>query len=198
MRSPCSLTRGAAASIILGVHCGLLICLTNGGGSDPPSGPQAFESDEPPAAILAATRPPREATPLPLVHLSRIPFDETALTQIQFGDPDWDVVPGVISPVSFPHPAETSATSLFASRAGLAPGEAKTVVLNLEVLADGSIGQLAVVTSSGDAAVDQEAERYVLSLKWVPGSRNRHAMAMHIMWTVTLIASAAERREAEG
>ena len=107
-----------------------------------------------------------------------------------FGDPDLDVVPGVIGAVSAPHPESIPPrdTDLFALRAGLQPGEAQSVVLSVQVLADGSVGQLSVISSSGNAAVDEEAMRYVLSLDWIPGSRNRHATEMQISWPVTLVA----------
>lgn len=45
----------------------------------------------------------------------------------------------------------------FNEAAGLQPGEAQTVVLSVQVLADGSVGQMSVISSSGNLAVDEEA-----------------------------------------
>ena len=57
----------------------------------------------------------------------------------------------------------------FARQAGLLPGESAVVVLRVEVLPDGHVGQVEVDVSSGSRQVDEAAMAYVQSLAWVPG-----------------------------
>lgn len=57
----------------------------------------------------------------------------------------------------------------FARKAGLLPGESAVVVLNVEVLADGRVGQVQVDTSSGSDQIDQVAMEYARLLAWIPG-----------------------------
>jgi len=57
----------------------------------------------------------------------------------------------------------------FARQAGLLPGESAVVVLRVEVLPDGHVGQVEVDVSSGSRQVDEAAVAYVQTLAWVPG-----------------------------
>ena len=57
----------------------------------------------------------------------------------------------------------------FLQQAGLLPGESAVVVLRVEVLADGHVGQVQVDVSSGSKQVDETAIAYVRALAWVPG-----------------------------
>ena len=57
----------------------------------------------------------------------------------------------------------------FARKAGLLPGESAVVVLNVEILPDGRIGQVRVDVSSGSRQVDDAAMDYVRQLVWLPG-----------------------------
>lgn len=59
--------------------------------------------------------------------------------------------------------------ALYARLAGLRPGESAVVVLRIEVLADGRVGQVEVDVSSGSRQVDEAALAYVQALKWIPG-----------------------------
>ncbi len=126
--------------------------------------------------------------PLPRVKLVDPRISLPTLTDIHFMDPDADRVPGVTGPESVPHPeGDTSLdTSLYAARAGLIASESVTVVLSVEVRADGSVGEVGVLTGSGNPAVDGEAVRYALAIRWVPGSWLGHAVAMRIRFPVTL------------
>jgi len=57
----------------------------------------------------------------------------------------------------------------FARQAGLRPGESAVVVLRVEVLPGGHVGQVEVDVSSGSRQVDEAAVAYVQMLAWVPG-----------------------------
>lgn len=57
----------------------------------------------------------------------------------------------------------------FARQAGLLPGESAVVVLRVEVLPDGHVGQVKVDVSSGSRQVDEAAMAYAQTLAWVPG-----------------------------
>ena len=57
----------------------------------------------------------------------------------------------------------------FARRAGLLPGESAVVVLRMEILPDGGVGQVQVDVSSGSRQVDEAAMAYAKVQAWVPG-----------------------------
>ena len=57
----------------------------------------------------------------------------------------------------------------FARQGGLLPGESAVVVLRIEVLSDGQVGQVQVDVSSGSRQVDAAAMDYVRTLAWLPG-----------------------------
>lgn len=126
--------------------------------------------------------------PLPEVHLSIPAIDSTAIGFVSFIDPNADLVPGITAPKSAPRlDSVVSVDSRpYAVRAGLAAGEAVTVVLEIEVLADGSVGQVTVVSGSGNSAIDQEAVNYAHALQWIPGTVERRARVMRINYAVTL------------
>lgn len=129
-----------------------------------------------------------DVVPLPQVKWRVPPIDRPTLTQVRFVDPDADLVHGVIAPASAPRedPARRIDMEFYAYQAGLVAGQAATVVLSIEVRADGTVGDVSVLNSSGNVAVDEEAIVYVHMLHWIPGSVNRHARAMRIRWPVTL------------
>jgi TonB family protein len=191
MRRTPTLAHGVAAVAIIVAHVASLRWLADGTTPVTPDREEALRPETLTAFLLPSQRPLPDAVPLPQLHLTEASFDDTAPTQMIFGDPDWDLVPGVIGAVSTPHPvlSQNDDTDLFARRAGLQPGEAMTVVLSVQVLAEGSVGQMSVMSSSGNPAVDEEAMSYILSLGWIPGSRNRHATDMQIAWPVTLAAN---------
>ncbi len=121
-------------------------------------------------------------------------MDSLALRAIRFFDPNADLVPGVISPISTPQPmpSETVDPQWYALRAGMTAGEAATVMLSVEVLADGSVGDVSVTRSGGSAAIDEEAIAYIRRLQWIPGSVHRHARTMRIRWEVVLAVASTE------
>lgn len=137
--------------------------------------------------IPAAPQPP-DSLPLPIVHFQTPEVDTSIATGIVFTDPDAGKVPGVVGPRSVPYPVATDEQSrdFYSKRAGLRPGDVRTVVLSVQVLADGSVGDVAVAATSGDAGADQQAMAYVRTVTWMPGSIDRQASDMRIRYVVTL------------
>lgn len=74
----------------------------------------------------------------------------------------------------------------FVREAALLPGESGAVVLRIEVLADGAVGQVDVEVSSGSRQIDAAAVAYVRQLRWNPGRLNGVAQPVWIRWGVTL------------
>ncbi len=130
--------------------------------------------------------------PLPVLHLSSPHPTQPTLVNVTFEDPDADIVPGVTAATSAPHPdpADRIDETLFALRAGLMTGESVTIVLRVDVLPDGSIGDVSVQSSSGNPAADLEALALARARRWIPGTLHQHAVAMRIQYVVTLTAPA--------
>jgi TonB family protein len=112
------------------------------------------------------------------------------LVDITFEDPDADLVPGVIAPTSAPYPDPSGGVdaSAFAIQAGLVPGESVTIILQVNVLPDGSAGAIALQSSSGNPSADSEAIAFARALRWIPGTLQRRAVSMLIQYAVTLTA----------
>jgi hypothetical protein len=127
---------------------------------------------------------------VPEVKLAYVSLNVDELTQVRFDDAAQGDVTGVVATASAPRLTETCAQvcdpTQFAADAGLAPGQSVTVVLVIDVLADGSTGATDVAMTSGSSAADAIAIRYARSLRWIPGTRNRQALSMRIRFPVTL------------
>lgn len=126
--------------------------------------------------------------PMPIVRLSSVSLALPTLIDVVFEDPDADTIPGIIAATSAPQPLRSAVVehSAYALRAGLTPGESVTIVLSVEVLADGSVGQVSVQSSSGNPSVDLEAIALARAVRWVPGTLHRHAISMRVQYSVTL------------
>ncbi|HPF27868.1 MAG TPA: hypothetical protein PK159_14885 [Steroidobacteraceae bacterium] len=74
----------------------------------------------------------------------------------------------------------------FAVQAGLVGGDEATIVLMVEVLADGQPGAIAVERSGGTAEIDAAAIDYARSLRWVPGRVGGIATSMKVRFGVHL------------
>jgi TonB family protein len=126
----------------------------------------------------------------PEVKLTTVKYNVGELTQVRFEDAEQGDVAGVVATASAPRLTETCAQVCdpvrFAEEAGLTPGQSVTVVLVIEVLADGSTGSTNIAMSSGNSATDAIAIQYARSLRWIPGTRNRQALSMRIRFPVTL------------
>ena len=90
---------------------------------------------------------------------------------------------GAITP---PHPAEGAQPDpkSFAERAGVSAGIGATVVLRVEVRADGTVGRVAVDVSSGHRRIDRQAIVYVRAMRWIGGSDGGHPAALWVRYGV--------------
>jgi hypothetical protein len=87
-----------------------------------------------------------------------------------------------------PHPADTQfvSTAEFARSSGLPQGSGATVVLRVEVLGTGAVGQVEVDVSGGSRRIDQAAIAYVRILNWVGGRVEDKPETLWIRWGVRL------------
>ncbi len=79
-------------------------------------------------------------------------------------------------------------TEPFAKLAGLLPGESAVVVLRVEVLSDGRVGQVQVDVSSGKSEVDEAAIDYARELAWIPGRLHGMEQSTWVRQSVRLAA----------
>jgi TonB family protein len=77
---------------------------------------------------------------------------------------------------------------VYARRAGLQPGQSAFVVLLIEVLPDGRVGQVQVDVSSGLEQVDLAAVEYARSLEWIGGRSADNEYSIRIRYGVRLSA----------
>jgi TonB family protein len=153
---------------------------------------QALGSTQPTLTAYIIERPAIPEPPL-VPGTSLIgPQIELSLPDLALGDErgmDAGSAQGSASPFVAPRidPETRIDIAPYAVRAGLAPGRAAAVVLMVEVLADGSVGNIAVERSTGDAAIDAAAMDYVRAASWIPGNLQGQPTAMRIRFAVTLM-----------
>lgn len=143
------------------------------------------------ASIVEESRA-RDTMLIPEIALNSPQVERSSIRMIRFESEDWGDISGVVAPSSAPQlsrfqPVDAAA---FARRAGLAPGQVASVVLTVEVLPDGRVGRIELGRSSGDLTVDQVAVAYARLLRWIPGTRERHAETMRVSLPVTLVWNA--------
>jgi len=139
-------------------------------------------------AQIIVQSPQWDKVPLPRIELDGVPVDVNALKMVQFDDADQDALAGIIGPASAPRLARFQYSDLqdFAQRAGLQPGHPVTVVLTVQVDADGGASSVNVIRSSGIAAADAAAIDYALSLRWIPGTVDHTPRSIRVTLPVTL------------
>jgi TonB family protein len=74
----------------------------------------------------------------------------------------------------------------FAGRAHLRDGAVATVLLALQIAADGSVLSARIVRSDGDESVNTAAVDYARATRWIPGSIDGAAQPMEASLTVIL------------
>ncbi len=131
----------------------------------------------------------RDAVLIPEVTLARPRLALNTITLIRFESADWGDVSGVLAPASAPQLSRFQRVNpaTFAHRAGLAAGQPASIVLTIEVLPDGTAGAIEVARAYDDPAVDAAAIAYARQLRWIPGTKNRHAESMRVNLPVTLV-----------
>jgi TonB family protein len=134
------------------------------------------EQDQPapvaPTPVLSEAVIPLESVEIPLEE------DAPTATAVMNSAP----VPAAIQPLT---------ADEFAAKFLLALTEEATVVILVEVLADGTVGTVTVDRSSGSALVDTVALEYARELKWIPGFANGEPVATRVRYGVHLLATRA-------
>jgi TonB family protein len=110
-----------------------------------------------------------------LVDMPRIDFEVSRNAAATVAAPSLDPEPSVDL---YPYVVE----------AALLPGEGATVVLRIEVLEDGSAGQIAIDVSSGSNQVDLAAIDYARAHRWAAAMIAGAPHSMWIRWGVRLQA----------
>jgi TonB family protein len=163
----------------LATLCGLVVKAT----------PRASSSQDTVAhAFIVVQRPEADTAPIPEIHIHPIRIDLNALQMIRFEDPDPLDISGIIGASSAPQLSTVQLVDSedYASRVGVQPGHSATVLLAIEVLRDGSVGEVSLIRGSGSPAADSAAIEYAHLLRWTPGTVDHQAQVMRITFPVTL------------
>jgi len=82
-----------------------------------------------------------------------------------------------------PHPDDAAIDPApFARQAGLQPGDGATIVLRLQVLWTGDVGDVEVDVSSGAPAIDRAAIDYARAIPWIGGMIDGRPQTIWIRW----------------
>jgi TonB family protein len=158
----------------------------------PPTPREALGPDAPVLqASIIVQQLDADTVPIPEVHMHPIKVGLNALQMVRFEDPDPLDISGVIGMSSAPQLAQAQLVDAetYAGRVGLPSGRCATVLLAIEVLRDGSVGEISVIRSSGSPAADSAAIEYAHFLRWTPGTVDHQARAMRIIFPITLSRS---------
>ena len=154
---------------------------------------EEHEAPETPV-LLGVVLEEHRADPLPLPEVISVSpvIRLSPLQAVDFVAEEWGDISGVVAPASAPQLSrfQRVTPSTFAREAGLLAGQTASVVVTVEVLADGSAGVVEVTRGSGDPAVDEAAVAYCRQLHWIPGTREHHAETMRVTLPVTLVWTA--------
>jgi TonB family protein len=90
------------------------------------------------------------------------------------------------------HPTARIDPAMIGAAAGLLAGEQATVVLRVEILPSGEVGQVVTELSSGSRAVDAAVEEYVRTLNWVAGRADGRPEAQWIRWGIQLLGDSSQ------
>lgn len=189
--------RGWALAIIVLLHLGFFWVLTNGLSVSidkvfnplPPTLIPIIEKPTPP--------PPRQPTPVeidtrhPVVTRVPTPLDFPIEEPTQ-NEPIFSELPRVPGDITGPGSAEPPAPVVVEpridARRGLSEpyyppqmvreGAEGTVVLSIYILADGRVGEVKLVSSSGYAKLDESAMREAKKWRFVPGTSDGRPLAM--------------------
>jgi TonB family protein len=132
---------------------------------------------------------PQDTVPIADVALETPTVELQSITQIQFESAEWGDISGVTASSSAPQLSQFQPVNpaTFARRAGLAAGQAASIVLTVEILPNGTVGSVEVSRGFGDPVVDAAAIAYARRLRWIPGTQNHHAQAIRINLPITLV-----------
>jgi TonB family protein len=135
----------------------------------------------------------REATGNDIPDLSTLVVQlDTHFTDLHIDQPQFEFEVARTAGASSTAPSLIGRTQIdmnaYVRQAALLPGEGATVVLRIEVLANGDAGRIEVDTSSGSQRSDQAAIDYARTRHWNAGRVNGVARAVWIRWGVRLQA----------
>jgi TonB family protein len=150
------------------------------------------------ATLISETRP-GDTSPLyeePKLTPPVISLPDRLLLRIE--DPDSSASRPIRASTGFrpPHLDPSFAISEMSvlRRSGVHLERSMTVVLALDIAANGTVQAIAVEQTSGDPAVDEAAINYARACRWIPGLENGQQAAMRIRFPVTLHASGSGER----
>lgn len=63
----------------------------------------------------------------------------------------------------------------------------RSVILQIDILADGSLGTVTIKSGTGNSAIDDAAIAYVRGLHWVPASLNGRPVAARLIFGVVVL-----------
>jgi TonB family protein len=176
------------AGTVLAVHIVAVgwACRWASGAVAPLSAPQP---DVVSATFIIDETPASDSLPIAEVDLKILPVSSDAIRLVRFKSEEWGDISGVTAPSSAPQLSRFQAVTAasFARRAGLAAGQAVSVVLTVEIRTDGTVGTVEMPRGSGDSAIDAAAVAYARHLRWVPGTQDHRAQTMRINLPVTLV-----------
>jgi TonB family protein len=143
-------------------------------------------------AQLIVQSPKWDRVPAPEVEMESVPIDVNGPRLVQFDDSEDESLSGVVGPASAPRLSRFQSADVgdFARRAAILPGHPMTVVLSVQVSADGGASAVDIVRSCGLAAADRSAIDYALLLHWIPGTVDHAPRSMRVILPVTLVAPA--------
>ena len=178
------------AGLVLGVHLLLLAGLDHFASHrlQRVSAPAEFYA----IAQIIVQSPKWDTVPAPPMEMESVPVDVNGPRLVQFDDAEDDSLSGVIGPASAPRLSRFQSVDVgdFARRAAIMPGHPLTVVLSVQVSAEGGAIAVDVVRSCGLTAGDRSAIDYALLLRWIPGTVDRVPRSMRVILPVTLVAPA--------
>lgn len=178
--------RDFIALAVIGAHAAAVGWLV--GATTPDSEQRAADPETTAYVLTLPERAVPASIPVPVVSLALPPPDLPTITDVKFEDPDAGPTPEVTADASAPRLTALQDVDgeVFARRAGLTSDVSITVVLSVEVLPDGSTGQVSVIAGSNNLRVDAQFAEYVRRLHWIPGSVHGRPTAMKIQFPVTL------------
>lgn len=186
---------GIVGVAVLALHAALLYVVRL---DAPAQRAGAIEDGRPAVSFFDIATPEISLAPAPapapsLASLEPVPFELPAPTLPEIEDDAQVAEPQPRQPAQFspPRTAGGGAENLaqFAQSAALSPGQMARVILRVEVLRDGSTGDVKVDTASGNDAADQAAIRYVRSLEWIPASQDGEPVTMVVRFPVVFIGA---------
>jgi TonB family protein len=141
--------------------------------------------------VIEETRA-HEVIPVPEVSLAEPKISPNVLQAVQWISDDWGDISGVTAAASAPELSRFQPVdpAVFARRARLQAGESVSVVVTVEVLADGRSGAVELTRESANPVANQAALAYARELRWTPGTRDHHAETMRVSIPVTLVWNA--------